>query len=442
MNQYIDIYSQYETLIRENAPECMNACRSAAFEAFSKLGFPLSNDENYRYTDVAKAFAPDYGLNFNRFKTTVDRSEVFGCDVPNMSTQLFFVINDAFDEEQLPPRPLPHGAFAGSLRSFATRFPNLAAQYYGKAANILNDPIAALNTMLAQDGFVFFLPRNVKLDRPVQLINIFRNRVEMLANRRILIIMEPNSQAQLLVCDHSQEETLCLANQVIEIFAEENASFDYYDLEESNHSTVRFSSLYVEQAAHSNVMINGITLTNGLTRNNYYINLNGANAETSLCGMSVLDASQHIDTYSHIVHAAPSCKSSELFKNVLNDASTGAFNGRITVLPHACNTQACQTNRNLCLTRNARMYSNPQLEIYNNDVKCSHGMSTGQIDEQALFYMQSRGITREEARTMLSVAFTADVTENVRLDVLRERLRFLVDKRFRGELVQCRNCKC
>ena len=215
---------------------------------------------------------------------------------------------------------------------------------------------------------------------------------------------------------------------------------DYYDLEESSVSTTRFSSLHVKQAANSNVLVNGITLMNGLTRNNYYIELNGEGAETALCGMSVLDKEQHLDTYTHITHAVPHGTSNELFKNVLNDRALGAFSGRILVKEGADKTAAYQTNRNLCATREARMYSKPQLEIYADDVKCSHGMTTGQLDENALFYMRSRGIPEEEARMLLSVAFTSDVIDSIRVEALKDRLHKLVEKRFRGELAKCAGC--
>ena len=253
--------------------------------------------------------------------------------------------------------------------------------------------------------------------------------------------MEPRSEAKLLICDHSIDDVKFLATQVVEIFAGEGAYFDYYDLEESSISTSRFASVHVKQEASSNVLVNGITLNNGLTRNNYYIELNGEYAETTLCGMSVMDREQQVDTYSHITHAVPNCTSNELFKNVLDDHAVGAFSGRILVKEGAQKTAAFQTNRNLCATREARMYSKPQLEIYADDVKCSHGMTTGQLDENALFYMRSRGIPLSEARMMLSVAFTSDVIDHVRLDALKDRLHKLVEKRFRGELARCANCR-
>ena len=439
--QYIDLFAGCEDMICRNSAPAMNTLRARALADFERLGFPSTKSEDYKYTDVDQAFAPDYGLNINRLAIPVNPYDVFRCDVPNLSTSLYFVVNDSFYDKELPKAHLPEGVYAGGLRMFAERYPAIATRYYGKAASSDKDGIIALNTMLAQDGFVVYVPEGVEVERPIQLVNIFRSDVDTMANRRILVIMEPRSRARLLVCDHSIDDVKFLATQVVEIFAGEGAYFDYYDLEESSVSTTRFSSLHVRQAARSNVLVNGITLTNGLTRNNYYVELDGEYAESSLCGMAILDKEQQVDTYTHITHAVPNGTSDELFKNVLNDRAVGAFSGRILVKEGAEKTVANQTNRNLCATREARMYSKPQLEIYADDVKCSHGMSTGQLDENALFYMRSRGIPFEEARMLLSVAFTADVIEHVRLEALKDRLHRLVEKRFRGELAKCADCR-
>jgi Fe-S cluster assembly protein SufD len=439
--QYIDLFSQYEGLICQHASTVMNAPRAKAYEAFERMGFPSQKTEDYKYTDVAQAFAPNFGLNINRLAIPVNPYDVFRCDVPNLSTSLYFVVNDTFYNNALPKAHLPEGVYAGGLDVFARQHPDLAARYYAQAAPVDNDAVTALNTMLAQDGFVLYVPAGVKLERPVQLVNIFRSDVDTMANRRILVIIEPHAEAKLLVCDHSVDDVKFLATQVVEVFAEEGSMFDYYDLEESTATTSRFSTLHVKQSTGSNVLVNGITLNNGLTRNNYYIDLLGEHAETMLCGMSILDGEQQLDTYTLITHHVPSCISNELFKNVLDDHSQGAFSGRILVKEGAEKTEAYQANRNLCATREAHMYSKPQLEIYADDVKCSHGMTTGQLDDEALFYMQSRGIPYDEARMLLSVAFTSDVIEHVRLDVLKERLHTLVEKRFRGELAKCAGCR-
>ena len=439
--QYIDLFAQCEDLVCRESSGVMNAPRTAALADFERLGFPSSRAEDYRYTDVSRSFAPDYGMNLKRVKIPVNPQDVFHCDVPNLSTSLYFVVNDSFYHQALPKAHLPEGVYVGSLKDFSNERPEVVSRYYGKLATSSKNGIVALNTMFAQDGFVVYVPQGVVVERPIQLVNIFRSDVDLMANRRVLVIMEPRSEAKLLVCDHSIDTVRFLANQVIEVFVGEGASFDYYDLEESSDTTTRFSSLFVKQEAGSNVVINGITLTNGLTRNDYQVELLGERAETTLCGMSILDKEQHVDTYTHITHAVPRCKSNELFKNVLNDQAVGAFSGRILVREGADKTEAYQSNRNLCATREARMYSKPQLEIYADDVKCSHGMTTGQLDEEAIFYMRSRGISLDEARMLLSVAFTSDVIDHVRVEALRDRLHRLVEKRFRGELAKCAGCR-
>ena len=439
--QYIDLFAQCEDLVCRESSGVMNAPRAAALADFERLGFPSSRAEDYRYTDVSRSFAPDYGMNLKRVRIPVNPQDVFHCDVPNLSTSLYFVVNDSFYHQALPKAHLPEGVYIGSLKDFSDERPEVAARYYGKLATSSKNGIVALNTMFAQDGFVVYVPQGVVVERPIQLVNIFRSDVDLMASRRVLVIMEPRAEAKLLVCDHSIDTVRFLANQVIEVFVGEGASFDYYDLEESSDTTTRFSSLFVKQEAGSNVVINGITLTNGLTRNDYQVELLGERAETTLCGMSILDKEQHVDTYTHITHAVPRCKSNELFKNVLNDQAVGAFSGRILVKEGADKTEAYQSNRNLCATREARMYSKPQLEIYADDVKCSHGMTTGQLDEEAIFYMRSRGISLDEARMLLSVAFTSDVIDHVRVEALRDRLHRLVEKRFRGELAKCAGCR-
>ena len=438
--QYIDLFTQYADVVKNHAPEEMNRCRTQAFDRFQRAGFPALGDENYRYTDVKRIFGLDYGLNLNRLSIPVNPNEVFQCDVPNLSASLYFVINDSFYASNTSGANLPEGVFAGSLKVFMELYPDITSRYYVKAVSTHSDSVAALNTMFVQDGFVLYVPRGVKVERPVQLVQIFRSDVDLMANRRMLVIIEPYASAKLLICDHSMDEVKFLGTQVIEIFAAENAEFDCYDLEESSISTTRFSSVFVEQAASSNVLINGITLNNGLSRNNYHIHLNGEYATSTLCGMAILDRNKKVDTYSHITHSVPYCTSNELFKNVLSDRSTGVFNGRILVKEGADKTVAYQTNRNLCTTRDAKMYSQPQLEIYADDVKCSHGMTMGQLDEQALFYMRTRGLSYDEARMMLSIAFTSEVIGYVRLDSLKDRLNSLIEKRFKGELARCAGC--
>ena len=438
--QYIDLFSQCEAMICRHSAEVMNVPRAQAFADFERLGFPTTKEEKYKYTDAAKLFAPDYGLNLNRLDIPVNPYEVFKCDVPNMSTALYFVVNDAFYNKALPKTPLPEGVLLGSLKDMATQYPDLVKKYYGKLADTSKDGITAFNTTFAQDGFMLYVPKGVVVDKPIQLVNILRADVNFMVNRRLLVVLEEGAQARMLVCDHAMDDVNFLSTQVVEVFVGDNAVFDFYELEETHNSTVRFSNMYVAQEANSNVLLNGMTLHNGTTRNTTEVTLNGRGAEINLCGMAIADKNEHVDNHTSIDHKVSDCISNELFKYVLDDQSVGAFAGKVLVRPGAQHTSSQQTNRNICATREARMYTQPQLEIYADDVKCSHGATVGQLDEKALFYMQQRGISYKEARLLLMFAFVNEVIDTIRMDALKDRLHLLVEKRFRGELNKCQGC--
>lgn len=438
--QYIELFSQTEAMICKHSASALNAPRARAFADFERLGFPNRKQEDYKYTDVANYFEPDYGLNLNRLDIPVNPYEVFKCDVPNMSTSLYFVVNDTFYNKALPSAHLPEGVIVGSLKEVAEEHPELIKKYYGQLAPTDKDGVTAFNTMFAQDGFFCYVPKNTVVDKPIQLVNVLRADVDFMVNRRVLVVLEEGAQVRLLVCDHAMDQVNFLATQVVEVFAGERTVFDWYELEETHTQTVRMSNLYVKQEAHSRVSLNGMTLHNGTTRNMTQVLLAGEHAEIDLSGMAIIDKNQHVDNHTVIDHAVPNGVSHELFKYVLDDQAVGAFSGLVLVRPDAQHTTAQQTNRNLCVTREARMYTKPQLEIYADDVKCSHGATVGQLDENALFYMRARGISEKEARLLLMFAFVNEVVDKVQIEALRNRLHLLVEKRFRGELNKCRGC--
>ena len=357
-----------------------------------------------------------------------------------MSTSLYFVVNDAFYKHVQPSAALPEGVLFGSLRDMAQQHPDLVKRFYGKLADTSKDAVTAFNTMFAQDGVLMYVPRNVVMEKPIQLVNILRADVDFMVNRRVLIVLEEGAQAKLLVCDHAMDHVNFLSTQVTEVFVGENAVLDLYELEETHESTVRFNNLYVRQEAGSNVLLNGMTLHNGTTRNTTEVTLAGRGAEINLCGMAIADRNEQVDNHTFIDHQVPDCTSNELFKYVLDHQATGAFAGKVLVREGAQRTCSQQTNRNICATREARMYTQPQLEIYADDVKCSHGATVGQLDENALFYMQQRGISLQEARLLLMFAFVNEVVDQIRMEALKDRLHLLVEKRFRGELNKCQGC--
>lgn len=440
LQQYIDLYRKQHEVIDRHSAEVLNALRPEALRLVEECGLPSTKHEDYHHTNLEAMFEPDYGLNITRIELPSQPQETFRCDVPNLSTQLYFLVGDNFYRHH-NNKELPDGILAGSLSDIAKSHPELVARYYGKIADMTKDTTVALNTLLAQDGFFLYIPKGVVLDRPIQLVNIIGGNISMMHNRRILIVAEQGAQAKVLVCDHSEENGIQqLISQVTEIWAGDGAVVDYYNLEENADCIHRISSTFVHQDANSNVLVNGITLRNGITRDNYYIALDGEGAETNLCGMAIADREKKVDVYTHIDHRKAHCNSNELFKFVLDENAIGSFAGRILVREGSQKTEAYQSNKNLCASPTAHMYTKPQLEIYADDVKCSHGATVGQLDQQALFYMRTRGISEAEARLLLQFAFMSDVIENVRLDALKDRLRQLVEKRFRGELSQCQQC--
>lgn len=439
--QYIDLYNQCKGMITKHAPQVLNDLRDKAFDDFCRLGFPSNKVERYKYTDMQKIFEPDYGLNLNRLEIPVNPYDVFKCDVPNLSTSLYFVVNDSFYDKILPKCSLAEGVVVGSLSKVATEHPELVAKYYGKIANTGDDAVTALNTMLSQDGLMVYVPKNVKVEKAIQVINILRSDVDLMVNRRVLIVMEQGSEAKFLFCDHAADDRNFLATQVIEAFVGENAKLDLYCLEETHYKNTRVSNVYIEQQANSVVNHNVITLHNGITRNRLDLVFKGEGAECFANGCVIADKSQHIDNNTLIDHQVGHCTSHQLYKYVLGDEAVGAFAGRILVRKDAQKTSSNEINQNLCTTKKARMFTQPMLEIYADDVKCSHGSTVGQLNDAAMFYMRQRGISEKEAKLLLEFAFVNEVVDQIQLEPLKERLRYLVEKRFRGELNKCEGCK-
>ena len=419
----------------------MNDLRDDAFALFERLHFPTTALENYKYSDLKAGLSIDYGVNINRIPIPVNPYEVFTCDVPGIHSYLYFVVNDAFyPVKDVRNNSLPEGVIIGSVNQVAETHPELVKQYFGKLSSKKDDGLIAFNGAFAQDGFFMYVPKNVVLDKPVQLVNIMRSDVDFMANSHNLIILEEGAKAQLLVCDHTVDDVRFLSNRVTEVFVSENATYEHYKLENMHVKTTNLATLLIDQQASSNVLANVITLHNGQTRNTVEIDLDGEHCETLLCGMVIGDKNQQVDNFTSIIHNKPNCHSRELFKYVLDDMSKGGFTGKLYVAKDAQKTAAFQTNRNILLSKTAKMRTKPQLEIYADDVKCSHGATIGQLDESAKFYMQARGISGEEARLLLMFAFTNDVIENIRIPALQDRIKLLVEKRLRGELSKCEGC--
>ena len=439
--QYIDLYNETQGMIKQHSCDVLNKVRDKAFEDFKAQGFPTKKVERYKYTDIPKLFAPDYGLNLQRLRMPINPYEDFKCDVPNLSTSLYFVVNDQFYNDQLPKAQLNDGIVVDSFSNAIKTHGEVITSHYAKLADTAKDALTAFNTMLAQDGLFVYVPKGVKADRTIQVINILRSDVDLMLNRRILIVLEEGAELSMLFCDDSADDRKFLATQVIEAYVGDNAKLELNCLEETHLKNVRISNVYIDQQSSSRVSHNIITLHNGVTRNKLDLTFSGEGSECFLNGCVVADKHQHVDNNTVINHAVGNCTSNQLYKYVLDDHAVGAFAGLIYVAKDAQKTLSHEVNQNLCVASTAHMYTQPMLEIYADDVQCNHGSTVGQLNDAALFYMQQRGIDKREAKLLLEFAFVNEVIDKMELVPLRDRLHHLVEKRFRGELDKCGGCK-
>lgn len=440
LDQYLELYKAHRGLIDANGAAPLNAHRPTAAQILSEMRLPRVGDENYANVDLENMLAPDFGINLQKVDIDVNTDATFRCDVPVSSQSVLMNINDTFAANPDAFDRIPDGVEVGSLREFALYNPEKVEKYYGKIADITN-PIVALDTLLAQDGLYLRVKKGVNVEKPLQLVNILSSPVPLMAVRRMLIIIEDEASAKLLVCDHSQrDEVNLMALETIEVVVGRNARFDYYNIEESTTATSRLSAFYLRQKEDSRVNIDGITLFNGTTRNEYHCSLDGENAGLRLYGMGIEDKNRVVSTYTRIEHNVPRCMSDELFKFSVDDEASAAFTGRIYVAEGAVKTEAYQSNRNLVGGDRAKMFSRPQLEIYNDDVKCSHGCAIGQLDPMQVFYMRTRGLSEETAKLLLRQAFMSDVIAAIDVEGLRDRLHILTERRFAGLESACASC--
>jgi len=436
-----DIYEANLPEIGNGLTGCVNNSRRPALEAFQRMGIPGFRNENYKYTDLTRLFDNE---NFRRaFKTDefeVELKDVFSCDVPEFDTHLILVVNGWYDELNNADNHYPEGVIIKSFQKAVVENRDLVEKYYGKFAKSQADPLTALNTVFAQDGVFIYIPDNVHITKPLQLINILRSEDDLYVTQRNLIIAGKNSQAKIMFCDHTLLPQNFIINNITELEIGEDAVIDIYSIQNQHNKTANLSGIYIHQQRGSQVATNAISLHGGIIRNNLNVLLDGEHARAKICGLALSDKNQHVDNFTFIEHLKPNCQSDQLYKNILDDSSTGGFTGRIHVAPHAVKTQAYQRNNNVLLTNAAKMNTKPQLVIDNDDVKCSHGATVGRINEEALFYLQSRGINEKEARLMLMFAFAHEVLAEVKVDQLREMIDKLVNKRLRGEVSKCHSC--
>lgn len=425
---YIDLYQASKESISRISPTLMNDKRDGAMQEIISDGLPYFRQEEYQRFKIDQEIAAERTLHLQNKEKEINLRP-FSCRLTYPDAIQCFII-----EGRVHTPESGKNFFIGPISEFIEKYPNVAEKYYNNVLSEDNDTLSSLNTLFSSDVFVYYLPKGVKNEQPIHLIhypNAGTDKNAPISFPRILWIAEEESEGSLLLCDHATEGISTYIG-VMEVFAAKNSRLEYYNIEETTMQSLRIFNTHIHQEEDSKVLIDNMTIKNGKTRNNFYCNLFGEHANLDLDGLGILDDEQLLDNWSIIRHHVPNCHSDELFKYTLNDKAVGSFSGLIYVAPDAQKTLAYQNNRNLVLADSAKMYSKPQLEIYADDVKCSHGMTTGELNEAAIFYMQQRGIPYVEAKLLLTIAFMSDVLDKITLEPLRERLYTVIDNRFRG----------
>ncbi len=421
--------------------ESLYRFRNSAFESFSKNPVvPNKSMEDYLHTDLIHPLDKNYFYHLNSPDFSVEKTELFKCDVPSLDTYSALLINGwYFGNNDNKITKLPSGVIYGSYLEVRKQFPELIKNYAEK--NQYTEPLSVINSIFSQDGFFLYVPDNVILDKPIQLINLVSAHEEVMLFPKSLFIIGKNAQVKVILCEHSILPEHFLNNSTLEVFSEENSHLEFIRMQNAHNQSTQLTNTYFYQQTNSTVINNTITLHGGLVRNNIFTHLNAENCNHEMYGLYLVDRDQHVDNFTFIDHKEPNSTSVELFKGILDDNATASFAGRILVEKVAQITNAFQTNRNILLTDDAKVNTKPQLEIYADDVKCSHGATVGQIDEEALFYLRSRGIYVKDARLMLLHAFAAEITSKISIPLLRLEVESLVHKRLRGDLARCNQCK-
>lgn len=408
--------------------------QTAACQYYNAHGMAFGKDEVWRFVDFS-SFLND-NLDLPQSNETHDYE--FTCNIPNLDTTRLTLFNgyvSAHDKMTVTEQ----GVIMGSIKEALKIYPELVAKYFGNCYKKDNSFLAS-NTALFTDGFFIYVPDNVFIERPIQILDVIKSQTPLFLQTRNLIYVGKNSRITFIHCDDSYNQNRSFSNNVTEIFIDRDAHVEHYKMQNMNNNSGLMNHNYIAMEQGASLLSNSISLNGGNIRNHNEVRMLGEHCDTQMHGLYLMDKEQRIDNYVYVEHAFPNCTSNELFKGILDDSAHATFNGHVLVYEHATKTDASQANKNILLTDKAKVDSKPFLEIYNDDVKCSHGSTIGQLDETALFYIRSRGISERTAKTLLMYAFCDEVIQKIAIPALAERLSDMVKKRLHGELTVCDEC--
>ncbi len=439
-DKLLALFEKQQETIRGSATPMVNRIRKHALSRFRKNGFPTPQLENWRFTDLKPLLNTEFVFDFRNKSRSVDIEKIFTCDVYDLDTFSITLLNGWFVYKNAPLTKMVDGTIIGSLAKAMEVYPELFDRYFGRAAKVEQHELAALNTAFVQDGLFVYVPEGVEVEKPIQLINIVNAEHPVFLQPRNLIIAEKHSTVTLVHCDHSLTHNVSFTNTVMEVFAEEGANVAHYKIQNKGRNSALITNSFFHQKKSSNVYSNIITLNGGFTKNIMDVSLVEPGCTSNHYGLYLVDSNQHVDNQLYIDHLAPDCYSNQLYKGILDDEARAVFSGKVLVQRNAQHTIAHQNNKNILLTDNAKANTQPHLEIYADDVKCSHGATVGQLDPEAMFYLRSRGLCERTARQLMMVAFAGEVVSKISIGALQERIQHLVEKRLKGELSICDQC--
>lgn len=358
------------------------------------------------------------------------------CNIPQLDALRLTIVNGHYYQ---PLQKLKNGVIIGGLRDAMTQCAELVERGFGQAIKREN-PYQRLNNEHFSDGLFIYIPDHVVMEQPIQLQSIANNHNPLFLQTRNLVIVGEDSRATFIHCDDSCTPHKSVSNNVTEIILNAGSHTQYYKMQNLNNESALLNQCYVTMQHDANLLSNAITLNGGLIRNHSEIRMQGEHCDTEAHGLYLMDKDQRVDNYIYVEHSAPHCTSHELFKGILDDQAHGSFSGHVLVCEGAKKTEAYMSNKNILLTDKALISTHPFLEIYNDDVKCSHGATTGQVNDEEMFYIRSRGISERTARTLLLYAFCDEIVQKIVVPQLKESIADMVKKRLHGELTPCSQC--
>jgi Fe-S cluster assembly protein SufD len=421
-------FKSFESKLNGKAETPIHGKRKGALQSFEKLGFPNIKNEEWKYTNFNPAIERSYKF---PEKSSIANKDVqpFLFRVENANTLVF--INGKFSKD-LSQIVSPPDSFV--ITNFGDGEQQSIEKYFSNTLNPSQDGFTALNTAFAENGAFIRIPKNKIVRAPIFLYFISDASLsDVFIQPRNLVVAEENSQATIVESFHTFGSHISFTNTVTEAVLKQNAQLEYYKIENDADNSYHIGNTQILHEGKSHSSHTTITLSGALVRNNLNLALNAQFCEATLYGLYMLADKQHTDNHTLVIHAEPNCYSNELYKGILNDKSTGVFNGKIFVRPDAQKTNAFQSNKNILLSKDATMNTKPQLEIFADDVKCSHGATVGQMDEEPLFYLRSRGIPEKNAKALLVNAFASDVLEHIKIEALKEHLKEIISSKLLPE---------